>query len=162
MQFDLKDIAYHDQRRRQRKKRKSQMVLLVDFSPTADSVNLENLVFDQGNHLMTNPSVKLPQGSTRAHFKGYEEIHVLRRSASRIQMTSDYAQLPSCQNGRALASEAQSQLNRIQTKCYPTASRTMATCSFAHLPVLARRTWLCYHAPRDRQAPKPADRRDRP
>lgn len=27
-------------------------------------INLENLVFDQGNHLMTNPNVKLPQGST--------------------------------------------------------------------------------------------------
>ena len=26
-------------------------------------INLESLVFDQGNHLMTNPNVKLPQGS---------------------------------------------------------------------------------------------------
>lgn len=39
-------------------------------------VNLESLKFDQGNHLMTNPNVKLPQGSTKRTFKGYEEIHV--------------------------------------------------------------------------------------
>jgi pre-mRNA-splicing helicase BRR2 len=39
-------------------------------------INLENLVFDQGNHLMTNPKVKLPEGSTKRTFKGYEEIHV--------------------------------------------------------------------------------------
>ncbi|OCL01817.1 Sec63-domain-containing protein [Glonium stellatum] len=33
------------------------------------------VVFEQGNHLMTNPNVKLPQGSTKRTFKGYEEIH---------------------------------------------------------------------------------------
>ncbi|KND90243.1 Pre-mRNA-splicing factor brr2 [Tolypocladium ophioglossoides CBS 100239] len=39
-------------------------------------INLDNLVFDQGNHLMTNPKVRLPEGSTKRTFKGYEEIHV--------------------------------------------------------------------------------------
>jgi pre-mRNA-splicing helicase BRR2 len=46
-------------------------------------INLENLVFDQGNHLMTNPNVKLPQGSTKRTFKGYEEIHVPAPKAKR-------------------------------------------------------------------------------
>uniref|UniRef100_A0A8H7ND89 Brr2 N-terminal helicase PWI domain-containing protein n=1 Tax=Bionectria ochroleuca TaxID=29856 RepID=A0A8H7ND89_BIOOC len=39
-------------------------------------INLDNLVFDQGNHLMTNAKVRLPEGSTKRSFKGYEEIHV--------------------------------------------------------------------------------------
>ncbi|KAK8049157.1 hypothetical protein PG994_010887 [Apiospora phragmitis] len=35
-------------------------------------INLENLIFEQGNHLMTNPKVRLPEGSTKRTFKGYE------------------------------------------------------------------------------------------
>ncbi|KAL8842398.1 MAG: hypothetical protein Q9170_000526 [Blastenia crenularia] len=84
-------------------------------------INLENLVFDQGNHLMTNPNVKLPQGSTKRTFKGYEEIHVPapkpRRDADerKNMPTSD---LPAwARQGFGTSKE----LNRIQTKCFPTA-----------------------------------------
>ena len=84
-------------------------------------INLDNLVFDQGNHLMTNPNVKLPQGSTKRTFKGYEEIHVpapkAKKDASeRNNMpTSD---LPAwARQGFGSSKE----LNRIQTKCFPTA-----------------------------------------
>ncbi|KAG8526953.1 uncharacterized protein KY384_008382 [Bacidia gigantensis] len=83
-------------------------------------INLENLVFDQGNHLMTNPNVKLPQGSTKRTFKGYEEIHVpapKRRgeAGERNMPTSD---LPDwAQVGFGSSKE----LNRIQTKCFPSA-----------------------------------------
>ena len=84
-------------------------------------INLENLLFDQGNHLMTNPNVKLPQGSTKRTFKGYEEIHVpapkSRRDASeRNNMPT--SELPDwARQGFGTSKE----LNRIQTKCYPTA-----------------------------------------
>ena len=84
-------------------------------------INLENLVFDQGNHLMTNPNVKLPQGSTKRTFKGYEEIHVpapkARRDASeRNNMPT--SELPDwARQGFGTSKE----LNRIQTKCFPTA-----------------------------------------
>ncbi|EON62048.1 hypothetical protein W97_01267 [Coniosporium apollinis CBS 100218] len=84
-------------------------------------INLENLVFDQGNHLMTNPNVKLPQGSTKRTFKGYEEIHVPapkpRRDANdpRNMPTSE---LPDwARPGFGTSKE----LNRIQTRCFPTA-----------------------------------------
>ncbi|KAL8902093.1 MAG: hypothetical protein Q9192_000160 [Flavoplaca navasiana] len=84
-------------------------------------INLDNLVFDQGNHLMTNPNVKLPQGSTKRTFKGYEEIHVpapkSRRDADerKIMPTSE---LPAwARQGFGTSKE----LNRIQTKCFPTA-----------------------------------------
>ena len=84
-------------------------------------INLENLVFDQGNHLMTNPNVKLPQGSTKRTFKGYEEIHVpapkARKDASeRNNMPT--TELPEwARQGFGSSKE----LNRIQTKCFPTA-----------------------------------------
>ncbi|MCJ1451852.1 DEIH-box ATPase [Mycoblastus sanguinarius] len=84
-------------------------------------INLENLVFDQGNHLMTNPNVKLPQGSTKRTFKGYEEIHVPapkpRKDASeRNNMPT--SELPEwARQGFGSSKE----LNRIQTKCFPSA-----------------------------------------
>ncbi|KAL8970766.1 MAG: hypothetical protein Q9197_003639 [Variospora fuerteventurae] len=84
-------------------------------------VNLENLVFDQGNHLMTNPNVKLPQGSTKRTFKGYEEIHVPapkpRRDADE-RKNMPTSELPAwARQGFGTSKE----LNRIQTKCFPTA-----------------------------------------
>ncbi|KAJ9648356.1 Pre-mRNA-splicing helicase BRR2 [Coniosporium tulheliwenetii] len=72
-------------------------------------INLENLVFDQGNHLMTNPNVKLPQGSTKRTFKGYEEIHPKNMPTSELP---DWAR-----QGFGTSKE----LNRIQTRCFPAA-----------------------------------------
>lgn len=94
--------------------------LVGDLQPKR-LINLENLIFDQGNHLMTNPNVKLPQGSTKRTFKGYEEIHVPapkpRKDASeRNNMPT--TELPEwARQGFGTSKE----LNRIQTKCFPTA-----------------------------------------
>lgn len=83
-------------------------------------LNLDNLVFDQGNHLMTNPNVKLPTGSTKRTFKGYEEIHVPapkpKRDANERNIPT--SELPDwARQGFGSAKE----LNRIQSKCFPTA-----------------------------------------
>jgi pre-mRNA-splicing helicase BRR2 len=83
-------------------------------------VNLESLKFDQGNHLMTNPNVKLPQGSTKRTFKGYEEIHVPPPKAKRDpgERNLPTTELPDwAQVGFGSSKE----LNRVQTKCYPAA-----------------------------------------
>ena len=84
-------------------------------------INLENLVFEQGNHLMTNPNVKLPQGSTKRTFKGYEEIHVPapkpRRDANEPK-NMPTSELPDwARQGFGTSKE----LNRIQTRCFSTA-----------------------------------------
>jgi pre-mRNA-splicing helicase BRR2 len=83
-------------------------------------INLENLVFHQGNHLMTNPNVKLPQGSTKRTFKGYEEIHVPPPKAKRDpgEKLIPTTELPDWARPGFGSSK---ELNRIQTKCYPTA-----------------------------------------
>ncbi|KAL2889402.1 Pre-mRNA-splicing factor brr2 [Ceratocystis lukuohia] len=83
-------------------------------------VNLENLVFDQGNHLMTNPKVRLPEGSTKRTFKGYEEIHVpppKKRNDpnDRLIPISDLPEWARCPFSTTKS------LNRIQSQCFPTA-----------------------------------------
>jgi pre-mRNA-splicing helicase BRR2 len=83
-------------------------------------INLDNLVFDQGNHLMTNPKVRLPEGSTKRTFKGYEEIHV---PAPKKRNDPDDVLIPITDMpewSRIPFSTAKS-LNKIQSKCYPTA-----------------------------------------
>ncbi|KAK4192708.1 putative pre-mRNA-splicing factor [Podospora australis] len=83
-------------------------------------INLENLIFDQGNHLNTNPKVRLPEGTTKRTFKGYEEIHVpppkKRNDPSDknvpISEMPEWAQIPF---------STTKSLNKIQSKCYPTA-----------------------------------------
>jgi pre-mRNA-splicing helicase BRR2 len=83
-------------------------------------INLQHLVFGQGNHLMTNPSVKLPQGSTKRTFKGYEEIHVPAPKPKKDpgEKNIPTTELPGwARDGFGSSKE----LNRIQTKCYPVA-----------------------------------------
>ncbi|KAH6898951.1 Sec63 Brl domain-containing protein [Thelonectria olida] len=83
-------------------------------------INLDNLVFDQGNHLMTNAKVRLPEGSTKRTFKGYEEIHIptpkKRDEPSDVQMPitdmPEWARVPFSTN---------TSLNKIQSRCYPSA-----------------------------------------
>lgn len=83
-------------------------------------INLDNLVFDQGNHLMTNPKVRLPEGSTKRTFKGYEEIHV---PPPKKRNEPDDALIPITNMpewARSPFSTAKS-LNKIQSKCFPCA-----------------------------------------
>ncbi|KAL1967159.1 hypothetical protein VTN77DRAFT_3450 [Rasamsonia byssochlamydoides] len=83
-------------------------------------INLENLVFEQGNHLMTNPNVKLPQGSTKRTFKGYEEIHV---PAPKPKRDPGEKNLPTTElpEWARVGFGSSKELNRIQTKCFPVA-----------------------------------------
>ena len=94
---------------------------LVGGLQPSKTLNLEDLKFDQGNHLMTNSNVKLPQGSTKRTFKGYEEIHVpppKRNRGADEPPLMPTSRLPSwAQQGFGTSKT----LNRIQTKCYPAA-----------------------------------------
>ncbi|PMD25163.1 Sec63-domain-containing protein [Hyaloscypha hepaticicola] len=83
-------------------------------------INLENLVFDQGNHLMTNPKVTLPQGSTKRTFKGYEEIHVPPPKKRNEPSDRDIPITEMPEWARVPFSSA-SKLNKIQSKCFPQA-----------------------------------------
>ncbi|KAL8642146.1 MAG: hypothetical protein Q9228_001138 [Teloschistes exilis] len=119
IKLDLMDIDLPDAQTDGAEQGQKDGALLGGLQPKR-LINLENLVFDSGNHLMTNPNVKLPQGSTKRTFKGYEEIHVpapkpRREAGERNKPTSE---LPAwAQQGFGNSKE----LNRIQTKCFATA-----------------------------------------
>ena len=83
-------------------------------------INLENLIFDQGNHLMTNPKVHLPTGSTKRTFKGYEEIHVPppKKRNDPNDVNVPVADMPEWAQPPFSTTRS---LNKIQSKCYPTA-----------------------------------------
>ena len=52
---------------------------IIFFLQPLDSVNvldLDDLTFAQGSHLMANKKCQLPEGSYRKQRKGYEEVHV--------------------------------------------------------------------------------------
>ncbi|KAH7123827.1 Sec63 Brl domain-containing protein [Dendryphion nanum] len=95
--------------------------LVGGLQPSGRLINLDNLVFDQGNHLMTNPSVKLPQGSTRRQFKGYEEIHV--PAPTRKRDPNEPRNMPTSElpDWARVGFGSSKELNRVQTRCFPTA-----------------------------------------
>ncbi|CAK4033410.1 Pre-mRNA-splicing factor brr2 [Lecanosticta acicola] len=85
------------------------------------TLNLDDLKFDQGNHLMTNQNVRLPQGSTKRSFKGYEEIHVpapKRRQNPNERPLIPTSDLPAWARTGFGSSTS---LNRIQTECFSSA-----------------------------------------
>ncbi|KFY39516.1 hypothetical protein V494_03949 [Pseudogymnoascus sp. VKM F-4513 (FW-928)] len=83
-------------------------------------INLENLIFEQGNHLMTNPKVKLPEGSTKKTFKGYEEIHV-PAPKKRSDPTDRDVPVTEMPEWSRVPFGTTPKLNKIQSKCFPTA-----------------------------------------
>lgn len=119
MKLDLMDIDIPGPKPSEAESKPKDGVLMGGLQPKK-LINLDNLVFDQGNHLMTNPNVKLPQGSTKRTFKGYEEIHVpapkpKKDAGERLIPISDLPDWarPGFRNSQ--------KLNRIQTKCFPMA-----------------------------------------
>nr|ODN85918.1 pre-mRNA-splicing helicase BRR2 [Cryptococcus depauperatus CBS 7841] len=40
------------------------------------TIDIDSLIFSEGSHLLSRKKVKLPEGSFKRQFKGYEEIHV--------------------------------------------------------------------------------------
>jgi pre-mRNA-splicing helicase BRR2 len=116
MKLDLMDI---DIPKAQEEEDKKEGVLHGGLQPKR-LINLENLVFESGNHLNTNPKVVLPPGSSKRTFKGYEEIHVPPPKANRQpgEKNIPTSELPDwARQGFGSAKE----LNRIQSKCYPSA-----------------------------------------
>ncbi|MCJ1326706.1 DEIH-box ATPase [Thelotrema lepadinum] len=84
-------------------------------------INLENLVFDRGNHLMTNSAVKLPQGSTKRSFKGYEEIHVPAPKSHKDTNEKALMSASELPEWAQLGFGSAPKLNRIQTTCFNSA-----------------------------------------
>ncbi|KAG9880357.1 Sec63-domain-containing protein, partial [Aureobasidium melanogenum] len=118
MQFDLMDLDTATGKSAAPEEKKEG---LVGGLQPSRNINLENLVFDQGNHLMTNPSVKLPQGSTKRTFKGYDEIHVPAPKRKREDFETPNLPTTELPEWARIGFGSSKELNRIQTRCFPTA-----------------------------------------
>ncbi|RSH79448.1 DEIH-box ATPase [Apiotrichum porosum] len=88
-------------------------------------IDIDSLIFSEGGHLMSKKKVKLPEGSFKRQFKGYEEIHVpepKRRELQPGELVSVTAMpewtQPVWQSVNA------TKLNTIQSKVYPIAFET--------------------------------------
>ncbi|CEP21995.1 unnamed protein product [Cyberlindnera jadinii] len=105
----------------QRKKRKVDLITPVEQVRKPKIVNLDDLKFDQGSHLMTMTKVNLPQNSFKRVKPKYEEIHIPapappKEKAHLVPISS----LPEWAR-EAFPSGETSTLNRIQSEVYPTA-----------------------------------------
>lgn len=84
-------------------------------------VDLDDMAFEQGAHLMSNKKVTLPNGSFKRSKKGYEEIHV---PAPKPQQFADGERLVPIKEIPEWAQEAfpgAKSLNRVQSRLYPSA-----------------------------------------
>ncbi|KAJ4295696.1 Pre-mRNA-splicing helicase BRR2 [Collariella sp. IMI 366227] len=119
IKMDIDKETFADGQPQKQERAEGQGQLVGGLQPKK-TINLENLIFDQGNHLMTNPRVRLPEGTTKRTFKGYEEVHVpppkKRNDPSDQELPvsemPDWAQSPF---------STTKSLNKIQSSCYPTA-----------------------------------------
>ncbi|OWB77554.1 hypothetical protein B5S32_g1724 [[Candida] boidinii] len=86
-------------------------------------IDLANLIFDQGSHLMTTTKFKLPQGSFKRARRSYEEIHIPAPKQPKLEEEErliEITELPKWAQTAFPGNETKT-LNRIQSKVYPSA-----------------------------------------
>jgi len=85
-------------------------------------IDIDSLIFTEGAHLMSRKKVKLPEGSFKRQFKGYEEIHVPEPPKREVQAGDlvNISQMPEW-TYPVWNSTNTSRLNVIQSKVYPIA-----------------------------------------
>jgi pre-mRNA-splicing helicase BRR2 len=121
MKIDIKDVDFASAAKDEKEGNEAVGNIKDGVLQPRRLVNLSNLIFEQGNHLMTNSNVKLPQGSTKRAFKGYEEIHVPAPKPRRD--ADDQPDMPTSElpEWARIGFGSSAKLNRVQTKCYPAA-----------------------------------------
>ena len=86
-------------------------------------LDLGNLAFDEGSHLMSNKKCELPKGSYRAQKKGYDEVHVPAVEAVRIE-GEKLVELTELPDWAQQAFKGMTKLNRVQSKMYEAAFKS--------------------------------------
>ncbi|KAJ1920303.1 Pre-mRNA splicing [Mycoemilia scoparia] len=84
-------------------------------------VNLDDLSFTQGGHLMSNTKCRLPEGSFKRSSKGYEEIHVPYPKVPPMEKGEKLVPLSELPEWTQQTFSGTKSLNRIQSRVYPTA-----------------------------------------
>eukprot|EP00794_Sanderia_malayensis_P005235 gene5235-5896_t len=79
-------------------------------------LDLEDLSFKDGSHLMSNKKCQLPDGSFRKQRKGYEEVHVPALKPKSFKDGESLVQISSLPKYAQAAFEGYPTLNRIQSR----------------------------------------------
>ena len=91
------------------------------FQMTSKKVlDLEDLAFHQGGHLMSNKKCQLSEGSFKKQFKGYEEIHIPPSTPKPFEMNEKLVKIEEMPDWSRIAFEGFKSLNRVQSRLYPT------------------------------------------
>ncbi|KAF2069048.1 hypothetical protein CYY_009635, partial [Polysphondylium violaceum] len=81
-------------------------------------LNLDELSFQQGSHLMTNKNFKFPKGSKREQHKGYEEIHVPAKANPPFLNEERLIKIEEMPEWSHKAFAGLTSLNRVQSRLY--------------------------------------------
>lgn len=84
-------------------------------------LDLDDLAFEQGSHLMSNKKVKLPDGSFKRSKKGYEEIHVPSPKPQAFAADEKLVPISEMPEWTREAFPGAKSLNRVQSRLYPSA-----------------------------------------
>lgn len=89
-----------------------------DFPTTSGRkmLDLEDLVFQQAGHFMSNKTCVLPKGAFRTAKKGYEEVHIPAARASRNDASGELKRIDELPAWARPPFEGMAALNRIQSK----------------------------------------------
>eukprot|EP00906_Rhabdomonas_costata_P006818 RCo009880 len=82
-------------------------------------LDLEQMLFEQGGHFMSNKKCELPAGSFRQQRKGYEEVHV--PAVKPKERTGDLVKISSLPKWAQPAFEGVTELNVVQSALYEAA-----------------------------------------
>ncbi|KAJ3264529.1 DEIH-box ATPase [Chytriomyces hyalinus] len=86
-----------------------------------NNIDLDELMFMQGGHLMSNKKCKLPEGSWKKTKKGYEEVHVPAPKAKGLDPGEKLIEITKMPAWAHEGFKNSKSLNRIQSKVYPVA-----------------------------------------
>ncbi|KAJ3338078.1 DEIH-box ATPase [Gonapodya sp. JEL0774] len=89
--------------------------------PPRQLLDLDQIAFTQGNHVMSNKKCRLPEGSFKRTKKGYEEIHVPAPKAKPFASNERLVEIAEMPEWSRKAFPNTAQLNRVQSRVYKSA-----------------------------------------
>lgn len=99
----------------------SQGILAPPTRAPRANIDLENLTFNQGNHLMSNKKVRLPDGSFKRTKKSWEEVHVPAPKVKPMGPDEKLVPIAEMPDWAQKAFPNTKSLNRVQSRVFPTA-----------------------------------------
>ncbi|KAK3589739.1 hypothetical protein CHS0354_021060 [Potamilus streckersoni] len=125
---DKEDIVSEERSRRQQA-RQNRMAADIEAMDVDDEeelgfvqmLDIEDLTFSQGSHLMANKRCQLPDGSFRKQRKGYEEVHVPALKPKPFDSDESLVPVDRLPKYAQPAFEGFKSLNRIQSRLFKAA-----------------------------------------